>query len=147
ATGMMVAGGLTALALKWRLVLKTFQQLRISGDATANDFPIRWVIIAAPVFAVLLVAQQYHASHVPLGVGGVAMLVPGPLMLVGSRGLGGRDGAPSSALSNVVQAIFAARARGNVAVNMVASGMSGAVAANGEHMMQDYRAGKIIGSN
>jgi uncharacterized oligopeptide transporter (OPT) family protein len=29
---------------------------------------------------------------------------------------------------------------------MIGSGMSGAVAANGEHLMQDYRAGKIVGS-
>jgi len=32
-------------------------------------------------------------------------------------------------------------------VNMLTSGMSGTVAANGEHLMQDYKAGKIIGSN
>ena len=29
---------------------------------------------------------------------------------------------------------------------MIGSGMSGAVAANGEHLMQDYRAGRIVGS-
>jgi uncharacterized oligopeptide transporter (OPT) family protein len=29
---------------------------------------------------------------------------------------------------------------------MIGSGMSGTVAANGEHLMQDYRAGKIVGS-
>lgn len=147
ATGMMVAGGLTALALKWRLVLKTFQQLRISGNASANDFPIRWVMIAAPVFAVLLVAQQYHALDVPIWLSIVAILVSIPLMLVGTRVLGETNWAPISALSNMVQAIFAALAPGNVAVNMVASGMSGTVAANGEHLMQDYKAGKIIGSN
>jgi uncharacterized oligopeptide transporter (OPT) family protein len=30
---------------------------------------------------------------------------------------------------------------------MVGSGMSGTVAANGEHLMQDYKAGKIVGSS
>jgi uncharacterized oligopeptide transporter (OPT) family protein len=30
---------------------------------------------------------------------------------------------------------------------MVGSGMSGTVASNGEHLMQDYRAGRIVGSN
>src|SRR5690606_3870305 len=110
-------------------------------------FPIRWVIIAAPVFAVLLVAQQYHALHVPIWLSVIAILISMPLMLVGTRVLGETNWAPISALSNMVQAIFAALAPGNVQVNMVASGMSGTVAANGEHLMQDYKAGSIIGSN
>ena len=44
------------------------------------------------------------------------------------------------------EAVFAVLAPGHVPINMVGSGMSGAVAANGEHLMQDYRAGKIVGS-
>lgn len=147
ATGMMVAGGLTALALKWKLVVRTFSELRISGSTSENDFPIRWVMFAAPVLAVLLIAQQYRALHVPIWLSVIALLVSLPLMLVGTRVLGETNWAPISALSNMVQAIFAALAPGNMAVNMVASGMSGTVAANGEHLMQDYKAGKIIGSN
>src|SRR5205807_722120 len=34
----------------------------------------------------------------------------------------------------------------HVPINMIGSGMSGSVAANGEHLMQDYRAGRIVGS-
>jgi len=45
-----------------------------------------------------------------------------------------------------MQAVFALLAPGHVPINMIGSGMSGSVAANGEHLMQDYRAGKIVGS-
>lgn len=147
ATGMMVAGGLTALALKWKLVLKTFKELRISGSSAANEFPIRWVMILVPILAIALIVQQAYAMDVPPWLSIIAILVSMPLMLVGTRVLGETNWAPISALSNMVQAIFAAIAPGNVAVNMVASGMSGTVASNGEHLMQDYKAGKIIGSN
>ena len=46
-----------------------------------------------------------------------------------------------------MQAVFAALSPGHLPVNMVGSGMSGTVAGQGEHLMQCYRAGKIIGSN
>jgi uncharacterized oligopeptide transporter (OPT) family protein len=49
-------------------------------------------------------------------------------------------------MANVMQAVFALLAPGHVPINMIGSGMSGTVAANGEHLMQDYRAGKIVGS-
>jgi uncharacterized oligopeptide transporter (OPT) family protein len=46
-----------------------------------------------------------------------------------------------------MQAVFAVLSPHNMAVNMIGSGMSGTIAANGEHLMQDYKAGKIVGSN
>jgi uncharacterized oligopeptide transporter (OPT) family protein len=67
-------------------------------------------------------------------------------MLVGIRVLGETNWAPISAMANVMQAVFAVLAPGHVPINMIGSGMSGAIAANGEHLMQDYRAGKIVGS-
>jgi uncharacterized oligopeptide transporter (OPT) family protein len=67
-------------------------------------------------------------------------------MLVGIRVLGETNWAPISALANLTQAVFAVLAPGHIPINMVGSGMSGAIGANGEHLMQDYRAGKILGS-
>jgi len=69
------------------------------------------------------------------------------LMLVGTRVLGETNWAPISALANLMQAVFAALAPGSMRVNMIGSGMSGTVAAHGEHLMQDYKAGKIVGAN
>jgi uncharacterized oligopeptide transporter (OPT) family protein len=68
-------------------------------------------------------------------------------MLVGTRVLGETNWAPVSAMANLMQAVFAVLAPGNMAINMIGSGMSGTVAANGEHLMQDYKAGKIVGSS
>src|SRR6185295_874974 len=69
------------------------------------------------------------------------------LMLVGTRVLGETNWAPVSAMANVMQAVFAALSPGNMAINMIGSGMSGTVASNGEMLMQDYKTGKIVGSN
>jgi uncharacterized oligopeptide transporter (OPT) family protein len=146
ATGLMVSGGLTALALKSKLIVKTFSDLRVAKPGS-TDFPLRGVIVGSVVLAVALVALQRVSMNIPIWESVVAILVSIPLMLVGTRVLGETNWAPSSAMANMVQALFAALAPGSIPSNMVASGMSGTVAANGEDLMQDYKAGKIIGSN
>jgi uncharacterized oligopeptide transporter (OPT) family protein len=146
ATGLMVAGGLAALALKWRVIAKTFSGLTSKEAADGGDFPMRWVVWGALAAAAALAAVQKISLGFPLWLSLVSVLLSLVLMLVGIRVLGETNWAPISAMANVMQAVFAVLAPGHVPINMIGSGMSGAVAANGEHLMQDYRAGKIVGS-
>ena len=67
-------------------------------------------------------------------------------MLVGLRVLGETNWGPISALSNMMQGVFAALAPGNVAANMVASGTTGTIATSSEAIMQDYKCGEMIGT-
>ncbi len=146
ATGLMVAGGLAALALKWKVIAKTFQGLGSKDVDAGGDFPIRWVVWGAIACAVVLAAVQKISLGFPLWLSFVSVGLSLILMLVGIRVLGETNWAPISAMANVMQAVFAVLAPGHVPINMIGSGMSGAVAANGEHLMQDYRAGRIVGS-
>jgi uncharacterized oligopeptide transporter (OPT) family protein len=145
ATGLMVAGGLTALALKWSVIAKTFRGLG-AKHADGGDFPMRWVLWGALASAAALAAVQKISLGFPLWLSVVSVLLSIVLMLVGIRVLGETNWAPISAMANLMQAVFAVLAPGHIPINMIGSGMSGAVAANGEHLMQDYRAGKIVGS-
>ncbi|TMA22447.1 MAG: peptide transporter [Deltaproteobacteria bacterium] len=146
ATGLMVSGGLAALALKWRVIAKTFRGLRGKDVDAGGDFPMRWVIWGSLACAVVLAVVQKISLGFPLWLSAVSIVLSIVLMLVGIRVLGETNWAPISAMANVMQAVFAVLAPGHVPINMIGSGMSGAVAANGEHLMQDYRAGKIVGS-
>ena len=96
--------------------------------------------------SLLCVLQNYFA-----GLSGVADLCRWCfrffLMLVGTRVLGETNWAPVSAMANLMQAVFAVLSPGSMTVNMIGSGMSGTVAVNGETLMQDYKSGKIVGSN
>jgi hypothetical protein len=47
ATGLMVSGGITALALKWRLSVATFRELSSAQVRGSSEFPIRWVGIGS----------------------------------------------------------------------------------------------------
>ncbi len=146
ATGLMVAGGLAALVLKWRVVAKTFSGLSAKDASDGGDFPMRWVLWGVLASGTALVVIQKISLGFPVWLSLVSIGLSVILMLVGIRVLGETNWAPISAMANVMQAVFAVLAPGHVPINMIGSGMSGSVAANGEHLMQDYRAGKIVGS-
>ena len=144
ATGMLVAGGLTALALRWKLLVNTFRQLS-GAEIDPGDFPMRWVIIGSLVCSVLVVWVQ-HTLGMPVWMAITAIVLSLPLMLVGLRVFGETNWGPISALSNMMQAVFGVLAPGHVVPNMVASGVTGTIASESEGLMQVYRTGEMMGS-
>ncbi len=146
ATGLMVSGGLTSLFLKWNLIVKTFKTLK--GASVSNvDFPIKWVVIGSIALTAALCVTQQAFLNIPAWITLISVVLSLPLMLVGLRVLGETNWGPISAMSNMMQAMFAVISPGNVPVNMSASGLTGTIAVQSEALMQDYRAGKIVGSN
>jgi uncharacterized oligopeptide transporter (OPT) family protein len=145
ATGMLVAGGLTALALRWRLLVDTFRSLR-SAKIDGAEFPLSIIVPGIAISAIALCVVQQELLGMPIWMTVAAILLSVPLMLVGLRVLGETNWGPISALSNMMQGLFAAVAPGNIAANMVASGTAGTVATSSEMIMQDYKCGHIIGT-
>jgi uncharacterized oligopeptide transporter (OPT) family protein len=146
ATGLMVAGGLASLALKWNLIVKTFRGLR-GSRMDRRDFPMKFVVIGSIVMTIALCLIQYISMGIPVWLSFIAILLSLPLMLVGLRVLGETNWGPISAMSNMMQAIFAFISPGNVPVNMSSSGLTGTIAVTSEALMQDFKAGKVVGSN
>ncbi len=146
ATGLMVAGGLTSLALKWHLIVKTFRGLR-GSRMEHNDFPMQWVAIGSIIMTVIICLVQYFSMGIPVHLSFIAIILSLPLMLVGLRVLGETNWGPISAMSNMMQAIFAFISPGNVPVNMSSSGLTGTIAVTSEALMQDFKAGQLLRSN
>src|SRR5437870_7410982 len=146
ATGLMVAGGLTSLALKWNLIVKTFHGLK-GSKVDHRDFPMQWVAAGSVAMTVVFCLIQYFSMGIPIWLSFIAVLLSLPLMLVGLRVLGETNWGPISAMSNMMQAIFAFISPGNVPVNMSSSGLTGTIAVTSEALMQDFKAGQLIGSN
>lgn len=145
ATGMMIAGGLTALFLKWNILAKTFRQLA-TARVNSQDFPLRWVWIGSIVSIVAIVLVQYFGLGLPVWQTLLAIAFTVPLMLVGLRVLGETNWGPISALSNLMQGVFGLIAPGHIPANMVASGLTGTIVADSEGLMQSYKTGDRIGS-
>jgi uncharacterized oligopeptide transporter (OPT) family protein len=145
ATGMMVSAGLAALVLRWKVLARTFKNL--SASTTGDDFPLRWVVVGSILSGAALVIVQKTMLGQPVWITLVAIALSAPLALVGLRVLGETNWGPISALSNLMQGVFGLIAPGNVAANMVASGTTGTVASESEGIMQDYRAGQMVGTS
>jgi uncharacterized oligopeptide transporter (OPT) family protein len=141
--GMMVAGGMTTLALRWRMLARAFSGLR---DASGEDAPLSWIAGGAIALSAALCVIQKLFFGLPFWMSAVAIVLSVPLMLVGLRALGETNWGPIGALSNLMQALFAGIAPGSLVANVVPSGTAGTVAVTSEGLMQDYRTGYIIGS-
>src|SRR5438309_5374291 len=74
ATGLMVAGGLTSLALKWNLIVKTFRGLR-GSKIDHHDFPMRWVVSGSIVMTVVVCFVQYFSMGIPVWISFIAVLL------------------------------------------------------------------------
>lgn len=146
ATGLMVAGGLTSLVLKWNLIVKTFRGLR-GSKAASNDFPMQYVVIGSIIMTIAICLIQYFSMGIPVYLSFIAIILSLPLMLVGLRVLGETNWGPISAMSNMMQAVFAFISPGNVPVNMSSSGLTGTIAVTSEALMQDFKAGQLLKSN
>jgi uncharacterized oligopeptide transporter (OPT) family protein len=144
AVGMLIAGGIVGLALRWRVLAKSFKGLTAKG--VSGDLPLRWVWLGSGASAVFLIIVQTAFFHTPVWQSVVAIALSVPLGLVALRVLGETNWGPISTMVNLVQAIFGVLAPGDLRASMVSSGITGAVAAESEGLMQDFRAGQMINS-
>lgn len=145
ATGMLIAGGLAALVLRWSVMVRTFRNLS-QAKVGGGDFPIRGVALGSIGAALALVVVQATALHMPVWMTLTAIGISLPLMLVAIRVMGETNWGPVSALSNTMQAVFGVLAPGQVMPNMVASGVTGSIASESESLMQAYKTGAMMGS-
>jgi uncharacterized oligopeptide transporter (OPT) family protein len=145
ATGLLVSAGLAGLVIRWGVLKKTFQNLS-SGSADSGTVPIKWVGIGVAITSIALIAITRTIFGIAIWITLLSIVLSIPLMLVGLRVLGETNWGPISALANLMQGVFGVLAPGQMMVNMVASGTTGIIASDSEALMQDYRAGFMIGS-
>ncbi|MHB8837971.1 MAG: OPT/YSL family transporter [Gemmatimonadaceae bacterium] len=142
---VLIAGGITTLLLRWRSLAATFKSLSTSGSVS-GDLSLRWVWIGSLVSGVLLIGIQAAFFGTPAWQSLIAILLAVPLGLVALRVLGETNWGPISTMANLTQAVFGGIAPGSMNASMVSSGVTSAVAAESEGIMQDYKVGSMIGS-
>lgn len=143
--GMLIGGGISTLLLRWRVLLRTFQSLRSAGELS-GDLSLRWVWIGSLIASAVLALLQRAFFGTPVWQSVLAILLAIPLGLVALRVLGETNWGPISTMANLTQAVFGVIAPGDLRASMISSGTTSAVAAESEGLMQDYKAGSMIGS-
>jgi uncharacterized oligopeptide transporter (OPT) family protein len=146
ATALMVASAAAAIALKWRSIAATFRSLSTLRHSNGEDMSLR--AIAAWAIAMTVLLAWIQSLHFGMSVVQtmVAVIATLPLMLADIRVLGETNYGPVSAMSNALQALFAAIWPGQIGLNLIAAGMSGSSSSQAEGTIQDYKTGKLLGS-
>ena len=126
AVGCLVAGGLTTLGLRWRVLVKSFRSLTAASVGT-GEFPMRWVIWGSLVSAVALALVQRYSFGMPFWLTAVAIVLSIPLMLVGIRVLGETNWGPISALTNMTQIFTGANGRRCLGIGVSLQGHANAL--------------------
>ena len=144
--GMVMAAGMTILVTRGRLLVEAFRGLGAVGGGN-DEFPLSIVLIGVVGLTAALCYLQELYFGIPIWMSMVAIVASIPLMLVGLRALGETNWGPISSLSNLMQGLFAVIAPGNVNANILGNGTTGTIASTSEALMQDYKAGYIIGSS
>jgi uncharacterized oligopeptide transporter (OPT) family protein len=145
AIGMIVAAGMTILAVRWRLLVEAFRGLGAAGKG-GGEMPLSLLLLTIAVLAAGACFLQEQYFGIPIWMSAVAIVLSVPLMLVGLRALGETNWGPISALSNMMQGLFAVVAPGNINANIMGNATTGTIASTSEGLMQDYKTGYLIGS-
>ena len=143
---MLVAGGLTALVLRWDVLVRTFNNLS-AGRSADDEFPLRWVVIGVAISAPSrwCVVQKVSLGHRRLDHPRRDRALAAADARRPARARRDQLGADQRAVEHDAGHLRRARA-GEPAANMVASGTTGTIAVESEALMQDYKAGYMIGS-
>jgi len=163
-TAVMVFSSLTAFALQWRTIARSFQTFRnrvsrkgpeeadggqaaIEARMTAIEVPVSWLIAGLVPIMLGLLIVQYYAFGINLWLGLVAVVLSFALSLVASRATGETDTTPVGALGKVMQLAFAVLSPGNIQHNLMAAATAANSASSSADLLTDLKSGYMLGAN
>lgn len=150
ATMLMVAHGLTALALNWRQFRDSFMSLQAAAkgfQAPQKDVPLKPLLAGILALTALLGWLQHVLFGISPLISALGVLVSIPLMMMGMRVKGLSGIGPVSIIGSVVQLVFGFIAPGNLPVNMATSASGATIAGTSEAEGDEFRAGAIVGNH
>ncbi|MFC2076420.1 OPT family oligopeptide transporter [candidate division KSB1 bacterium] len=147
-TALMVAAALTSTALKGKVVVRAFRSMRQASYSGASnlEFPFRlwWAGLAAA--SVLVIVLMYVYFGVAPWLGLLAIILSFLLAMVSVRATGETDINPVGAMGHITQIVFGVLSPGNIPTNMLTAGVTSAGASEAADMMQDLKAGYLLGA-
>ena len=156
-TAIMVSAGLTAFALQWKTIVRTFQKVNtrteLSGQAAELEklnnleVPLTWCLIGGIPMAILLAVVMYVAFQISLPLGLFSVLMSFALALVACRATGETDITPTGAMGKVAQLTFAVLSPGNITANLMTASVTANTAIASADLLTDLKSGYLLGAN
>lgn len=155
-TALMVTSGLTAFALQWKTILRSFTVLRGSSNETTKreiaaleeiEVPFKWFAIGVIPLAIAMTALQYVAFSIAIPLGILSVIMSFVLGLVASRSTGETDVTPIGAMGKITQLIYAALSPGNMVTNLMTASVTANTAIASADLLTDLKSGYLLGAN
>ena len=143
---ILIAYGLAAAVLRGPTLVRGVLGLRLGREGREEVSLRLWLVgFAALAFVAALIVRL--AFGVPYWMGLGAVLLSFVLALVSVRAAGETDINPTGTMGHTTQMVFGALARGQPHVNLLAAGVTSAGASQAADLMQDLKAGYLLGAS
>ena len=164
-TAVLVFGSLTAFALQWRTIARSFKMFKKRGAAADAgteleekmarvEVPFTWLVVGMVPITIGLLVLDNLAFHISIWLGLVAVAMSFVLSLVASRATGETDTTPVGAMGKVMQLLFAvlsppaaSSVRLSLEHNLMAAGTAANSASSSADLLMDLKSGYLLGAN
>lgn len=153
-TAMMVTSGLTAFALQWKTILRSFGSLKsvgqkedVSKQLADIEVPFKWLLMGLIPLTIAMVVLEYVAFSISVPLGLLAVVMSFFLALVACRATGETDITPIGAMGKLTQLTYAVLAPSNITTNLMAASVTANIASSSADLLTDLKSGYLLGAN
>jgi len=153
-SAIMLTSGLTAFALEWRTILRSFSVLKKTPgqentgvDHSDVEVPVQWLVIGIIPLVIASVILQYVAFSIAPHIGLLTVTMSFFLALVACRSTGETDVTPMSAMAKITQITVAMLAPKAIVTNLMAASVTANVASSSADLLTDLKSGYLLGAN
>ncbi len=144
---LMVSEALASLVMNWRSILRSFKPIQNTSAVAEETIPTRWWVKGLALGSAMTVGVGYFVFDIPMWLTVIAIGLSFILAIVAVRSTGETDINPISGVGKVTQLVFGGLAPGQLGVNLMAAGITGAGASQAGDMMQDFKTGRLLGAS
>jgi uncharacterized oligopeptide transporter (OPT) family protein len=157
-TALMVTSGLTAFALQWKTILRSFSPMSVPSSSQSHvggsteslsklEVPYRWLFVGILPLTAAMICLEYIAFKINPLLGLVSVVMSFFLALVAARATGETDITPIGAMGKLTQLTYAVLAPSNMTTNLMAGSVTANIAISSADLLTDLKSGYLLGAN
>jgi putative OPT family oligopeptide transporter len=155
-TALMVTSGLTAFALQWKTIVRSFTSIKFdksspessSADRLSSiEVPMSWLMAGIIPLSIFMVCLEFFAFNIAVPLGLLAVLMSFALALVACRSTGETDVTPIGAMGKLTQLAYAGLAKASTTTNLMTGSVTANIASSSADLLTDLKSGYLLGAN
>jgi uncharacterized oligopeptide transporter (OPT) family protein len=147
---LIVASGLTSIAVRWKAILRAFSRSSEVGPLEARiratEVPGSWFLAGVAVAGTGLVLLGWRRFEIPILLGVLAVALSYAIGLVAARVTGEADITPTGALGKVTQLSYGVLIPQSVPANLMTACITAGSAASTADLLNDMKSGYLLGA-